>query len=217
MIDEIIKKRRSVRIFSDQAVEKEKIEKLIEAATYAPSACNVQGWKFIVVDRQEIKDEIVDLGGSIHIKNAPVGILALYDNRTKNSEYRDDIQSASAAIQNIHLTAVDLGLASCWACHLPTHGQLRKLLKIPSYFSPIAYILLGYSKNPPQEVPRKYSLGEVMNYNEFSKNWPVDKISFLKLIIQRLLIKIYRFTPKIIKKKILNKILDKNFVKKFEN
>ncbi|MFA5029370.1 MAG: nitroreductase family protein [Patescibacteria group bacterium] len=212
-----IKNRRSVRTFQHKPVARELIEKLIESAICAPSACNIQGWKFIVVDNQDVKKSIVDAGGSVLIEKAPLGILVLYNNRTHNVGYRDYIQSASAAIENLLLTATSEGLGACWICHLPRPGNLRKIFNIPKSFSPIAYLLLGYPENQPQAVPRKYRLDEVMAVNKFSPNWPRLKVSWLGLKIKRLLIAIYNLMPTIIKKKFLNKLVDKNFVKKFEN
>jgi nitroreductase len=213
----IINSRRSVRNFTKEPVSKELIAKIIEIAAKAPSACNVQGWQFIAIDSEEIKQKLVDHGGSIVIKNASVGILALYDNRTKNTEYHDNIQSAAAGIENLLLAATYCGLGSCWLCHLPTKRQLRKIFSIPSYYDPIAYILLGYKQKEPVEVPRKYKTEDLVSYNKFrlnplSKNPPESKT-----IIRKLLVKIYYLAPLFIKKRFLNKFLDKYFVKKFEN
>ncbi|MEK7167935.1 MAG: nitroreductase family protein [Patescibacteria group bacterium] len=215
-ISEAIKNRRSIRNFSDQAVDRDLVKKLVEAATCAPSACNVQGWKFIIVDDPEIKKRLVDEGGSVLIGKAPLGVLVVYNNQTHNLDYADHIQSASAAIQNLLLTATDLGLGACWICHLPSAGSLRKIFNIPRSFSPIAYIIVGHPKSQSQLIPRKYRLDEIMEYNRFSSVWPKLKTSH-KLKIKRLLIKVYNLTPLFIKKKILNKIVDKKFVKKFDN
>ena len=213
----LIKTRRSIRLFQDKKIDQEIAKKIIEMATYAPSACNIQGWRFIIVDKQDKKQEIVDYGGSINIKNAPLGILVLYDNRTKNKEYMDDIQSAAAAIQNMLLTIHNLGLGACWTCHLPSKKQLRKIFKIPKIMSPIAYIIIGYKKNEPTEMPRKYNLNEIVSFNEFSSNINIEGIKQSNLLIKKILTKIYRLMPVFIKRKWLNRYLNENFVKKFKN
>ncbi len=214
-----IKNRRSVRIFEDRKIEKEVIEKIIEAGTHAPSACNVQGWRFIVIDDQEIKNKISDAGGTILIKKSPVGILATYDNRTNSPEYKDYIQSASAAIENMLLAATEMGIGCCWINHLPTHKTLRKLLNIPPCYSPIAYILIGYPlpEEKPVSVPRKYKAEEIISYNSFGENLYVEKINVSKALVRKILTRIYHLSPLFIKKLFLNKFLDKYFVKKFEN
>jgi len=218
-LDKCIQSRRSVRLFhEDKFVDKSTFEQLIKAGSMAPSACNLQAWKFIIIDDPKLKQTLIDYGGSIVINNAPQGILVLYDNRTKNIDYNDDVQSASAAIQNILLKANELGLGACWICHLPTKRNLRKIMHIPLYFSPIAYILIGYPKNNSQvEMPRKNKLEEIMAYNKFNDNWPSDSISYTSLYLQKILILIYDLTPVFIKKLFINKLLDKHFVKKFKN
>ena len=112
-LEQALNSRRSVRIFLDKPVEKEKLAVLIMAGNLAPSACNKQAWKFIMVDKDDLKNRLVDEGGSIVIKNAPTGILVLYHNQTLGSDYHDDIQSAAASIENILLKAVELGLGGC--------------------------------------------------------------------------------------------------------
>ena len=89
----IIKERRSVRTFLDKEIPENYIKYIIEAGIWAPSACNMQDWRFIVIDDQNVKDEIYDSGGAIIIKSAPLCIAVCYDNRTDNIEYKDHIQS----------------------------------------------------------------------------------------------------------------------------
>jgi len=212
-----IKTRRSIRSFQEKEVDRETIKKIIEIATYAPSACNIQGWRFIVVDDQRKKQQIVDMGGSIDIKKAPLGILVLYDNRTKNVEYADYIQSAAAAIQNLLLTVHYFGLGACWICHLPPKKQLRKIFKIPKVLSPIAYIIIGHKRKEPIAIPRKYNLDEIIDFNTFSSQTPLERINPFKLFVLKTLIKVYSLVPGFIKSKWLNQYLDKKFVKKFHN
>lgn len=214
---DVINSRRSVRNFTSEPVSKDLIAKIIEIAIKAPSACNVQGWQFIAVDDGKIKQRLVDCGGSIVIKNAPVGILVLYDNRTKDIEHYDFIQSAAAGIENLVLAATYYGLGSCWICHLPTKKQLREIFSIPPYFEPMAYVLLGHKQRVPVELPRKYKVENLIGYNKFQPNPFLKNAPESGTIFKKLLVKIYYLTPLFIKKMFLNKFLDKYFVKKFEN
>lgn len=216
-LEEAIKNRRSVRKFKNRTVPKLLIKKVIGAAMYAPSACNLQGWRFVVVNSQNLKNELVNYGGSVLIKNAPIGIIVLYDNRTLNFDYQDHIQSAAAAIQNIQLSAFSYGLGTCWICHLPAPNKIRKIFSIPKELTPIAYILLGYPKELPKSMPRKYLVEEIINYNHYSKKWPKEKINPLILKIKIIFSRIYSISPIFIKKYFLNYLLDKKFVKKFDN
>jgi len=212
-----IKARRSIRFYEDKPVPREMLEQLIELATYAPSNCNIQGWRFIIIDDQEIKKQLTDMGASVLINKAPQGILVLYDHRSTNSEYQDWLQSGAAATQNLILASHALGLGTCWVCHLPPRRQLRGLLDIPAFFSPVAYILIGYKKKMPLEVPRKYRSREMIGYNIFPAGTPVEKVNPIFLNLKRLLIWIYYRIPRSFKKRFLNDYIDQKFVKKFEN
>lgn len=213
-LDKAIKDRQSIRNFIDRSIEKEKIEKIIEAGTMAPSACDIQGWRFIVINNEKLKEKIVDAGGAHFIKKAPIGILILYDNRTDNVEYQDYIQSASAAIQNMLLTAHSLGLGCCWVCHLPTKKQIRNLLKIPWNYDPIAYIAIGYYKKEPRRRPRRHKTNKLIAYNVFDFNEKTPSKIELKSRIKRVLRSTYLRLPSPIKK--ILKPLERKVEVKFE-
>ncbi len=211
-LKEAILKRRSVRKFQDKPVPYEYIEEIISAGLWAPSGCDKQLWRFIVIDNSQLKQRIVDEGGAVFIKDAPVGILVLYDNRTDNTEYRDYIQSASAAIHNMLLAATSLGIGSCWVCHLPLKCTLRKILRVPGYFDPIAYVALGYPAHEPKLRPRKDTVKYFISRNIF--NFKKEESSFISLEAKRLLRRVY-FSLPLALKKALRPIAEKQ-VKKFD-
>jgi len=214
-IFELIKTRRSARKFDARKIDPGLIEKIIEAGTYAPSACNIQGWRFVVLNKPEIKEKIFDLGGTVIIKSAPIVILVFYDRRTTNIEYSDYIQSASAAIQNMLLAATELGLGSCWIAHLPSKKDLQKLFNVPSHFEPIAAMALGHKDSSViAQMPRKFALEKIIGYNAFNLTEAGEGTANLGL--KRFLRKIYYFLPTSFKR-ILNNFIDKRFVKKFKN
>ncbi len=211
-INKAIYNRRSVRKFTDKKIEKEKILKIIDAANQAPSACDIQGWRFIVINKKKLIERLVNQGAASFIKNAPLGILVLYDNRSDEFEYLDYIQSASAAIQNMLLKAVELGLGSCWVCHLPPKKQIRKLFNIPEYYDPIAYIPLGYYTSKPKKRPRKHKVEEIIsdNYFIFNKKNTIGKN--IKLIFKKKAKKLYYSLPL---RKYIKPFVDFLFEKRF--
>jgi nitroreductase len=211
-----IKTRRSIRIFEDREVPKALIETIIDLARYAPSACNNQGARFIVIDDPGVKQKIVEEGGAISIKKAPVGILVLYDNQTRNFEYSDHIQSASAAIQNLILAAHHYGLGTCWICHLPSKRTLRRIFKIPHHFSPVAYVLLGFKLQEPKEVPRILPLQNLIGHNAFLFE-EERRVSRMRLFLERNAMALFYLMPSFLKKGFLNEYINRKFVKKFEN
>lgn len=211
-LKEAIIKRRSIREFDNREISKEDVEQIVLSATLAPSACNNQSWKFIVINDAKIKERIVEEGGASFIKNAPLGIVVAYDNRTDNLEYGDYIQSAAGAIQNMLLTATSLGIGSCWVCHLPTKATMRKILEIPNCFDPIAYIVLGYSTFESKVRLKKYSSNDIISWNIF--NFGVNKQSSVSLFFKRIARSFYFCLPASFKKYL--KPFAEKFVKKFD-
>jgi nitroreductase len=214
-LEEIIKSRRSIRKFKAEPVPLKVIEELLDIARYAPSACNIQGWRFIVITDEKIKEEIFNNGGSILIKQSPQAILFLYDNRTDNPEYRDDLQSAAAAIQNFLLLAQERGLGGCWINHLPKKKTLQKIFNLPIYLEPMALVIFGQPLNPATfSVPRKEKIEEMIGINK--SNFKPLMRQPKNLYFIKFLKRLYYYFPKPLKK-LLNNFLDKRFVKKFDN
>ena len=212
-LKEAIEKRRSVRTFSDRAIDVRHIEEIIAAGIRAPSACDRRAWRFIVIDKQEIKRKLYDEGGTQFIKEAPVGILVLYDNRTDDLEYCDHIQSGAAAIQNMLLTATSLGIGSCWVCHLPYKTTLRALFGIPSCYEPIAYVALGYPAAAVRTAhPRTQTTADVTAWNayDFEQDAPSSAVRLRLRIAAK---GIYFRLPAAVKKKL--RPYAERFVRKF--
>lgn len=214
-LEKAIITRRSIRKYSNRLVEKEVIEKIIEAGTWAPSACNVQGWRFIVIDDKSILNNIVNNGAATFLRNINQAIVVIYDNRSDNTEYSDYIQSASACIENMLLMATSLSVGTCWVNFLPSKSKLRKLLQIPPCFDPIALISLGYYDQELNERARKYEKEEIISWNKFNAAGESFGRNNISLNIKRLVRKIYFFLPITLKKK-MSFILDKK-EKKFDN
>lgn len=169
---EAIKTRRSVRAFTSQEVSEEEIEKIIDAARWAPSAGNIQPWEFIIVRKKEIKRELVAAAlNQTFIEEAPVVIVVCANEARSAQGYGNRgatlycIQDTAAAIQNIHLAAKALGLATCWigAFH---EEEARKALKIPRGIRPVAIIPVGHAAEKPR-IPSRRPVQDIVHYETF--------------------------------------------------
>jgi len=178
-LDDIIVKRRATRTFIDKVVEKEKIIDIINAANWAPSASNKQGWRFIVISSPQLKKTLFELGMT-HLLLSPVSILVLYGDPTPNPFYPDDIESASASIQNMMLKATELGLGTCWVNRLPYQKYIRKALSIPWYYKVVALVGLGYPKIDQKPKKRKYGIDDILFENDFKDTLKVSSKSKLR-------------------------------------
>jgi len=170
---EAIKNRRSIRKFSDKKVSGDIITKILDAARWAPSACNRQLWEFVVVSKAETKKRIADEAcfKQKFLTQAPVLIVVFYDESKERKKEtgpkkHDSIQSAAAAIQNLHLSAYSLGLGSLWVGAIKHMLQLNKILQVPLSLRPIAIVALGYpAEHPP--APQRRNMESFIHYESF--------------------------------------------------
>jgi nitroreductase len=157
-LDQVIRSRRSVRVFSEEPVEEDTLRQIFEAGNQAPSACNLQGWRFRRLDDAE-RQRLAKLGGADFVARAPFACLVLYPR--SSDAYHDEVQSAAACIQNMLLKATELGLSGCWVCHLPAAWRLRRALAIPMHYRIIACVVLGYPRRELRPVARKHPVDQL--------------------------------------------------------
>ena len=158
--EELSGQRQSVRRYQEKPVEREKIEKLIKAVHLAPSACNSQPWKLILVDHPEMKEQVARASFNDIVSfnrfalQAPViavlviekaKLIARIGGSIKNQEYPHyDIGIAAA---HFCLQAAELGLGTCMIGWF-NQKKIKKLLKIPPELKVGLLITLGY---PPDD------------------------------------------------------------------
>jgi len=177
-IFDLIVSRQSDRKYSDNTVEKEKLDRIVEAGRMAPSACNAQPWKFIVVTDPQLVLQIADaasaklIGMNSFVAQAPV-ILAIVREKPnmsskvgatiKNKDY--SLIDIGIATENICLQAKAEGIGSCiigWF----DERRIKKLLDIPKSKRVELIITLGYSLSEQREKRRKPA-EEIVSYNKY--------------------------------------------------
>ncbi len=177
MLDLIIR-RQSDRKYSDKPVEADKLERIIEAGRMAPSACNAQPWKFIVVTDPKLISQVAEaasarlLGMNTFVGQAPVLVVIVRENPNfsskvggtiKNKDYSHiDIGIAS---ENICLQARAEGIGSCMIGWFD-EKQLKKILGIPSSKRVDLIITLGYSLSDRRDKKRKPK-DNTVSFNEY--------------------------------------------------
>ena len=151
-IIEAIFQRRSIRKYTEQAVEAEKLDLLLQAGMAAPSAMNCKPWEFIVVTQPETMAQFrkrLTFGD----RNAPAAIAVcanpgLSANPAARLFWQQD---CSAAVQNIMIAAVSLSLGTVWIGIHPVKTfvqTVRKILKIPRGVTPLCLVYVGYPLEP---------------------------------------------------------------------
>jgi len=155
---EAIRTRRTVRNYSLQPVEFEKVMAICEAGALAPSSGNIQSWKFVVIrDRDKIKGPLYEIcleQDCVH--KAQVVVMVCTDVDLAKREYGErgekmyGIQNTAAALQNMLLTAHSLGLGAAWVGAF-NEDKAGQLIGIPPNARVDAVLTLGYAKEAPGE------------------------------------------------------------------
>ncbi len=175
---ELVKLRQSDRSYRKQAVEKDKIDKIIEAARMAPSACNAQPWKFIVVDDPSLLKDLAKaasagvIGMNLFVEQAPVQIVVVREKANFSSRIGSNIKrkdysliDIGIASEHICLQAAAEGLGSCMIGWFD-EKKVKQLLKIPASKRVELLITLGYPAKDTREKRRK-SEEETVSRNRY--------------------------------------------------
>ena len=157
-LESILKKRRSVRTFTDGRIERSTLERLVELALWAPSSCNRQTVQFRFVDDPELMRRVAKGAFDQPILHQPITLtvicidLGRYRNVTLDSNLAPYLD-AGLAMQNFLLAATGEGIGSCVIAGRLDQELIRKVLDLPESWTVTALIALGHSDehNPPPE------------------------------------------------------------------
>lgn len=170
-IDDIMT-RSSVRAYSDKEVEPEKIDTLLHAAMAAPTARNLQPWRFVVINDRALLDTIsANFGSMTMAKNASLAIVTCGDlSAAMEGEGRDYwIQDVSAATENLLLAAHAMGLGAVWCGIYPVSSRVTDfsaLLSLPDNIIPMACVCIGYPA--AESTPKDKWHPEYIRYNSWT-------------------------------------------------
>ena len=174
----IVRGRRSIRRFLADPVEPEKLRACLEAARIAPSAHNVQPWRFVVVDDPGLKDRLAAeafsglFAGSKFAAKAPVLIVVLtkpdllanrLGGRLQGVRYH--LIDIGIAGEHAVLQAEELGLATCWMGWF-NYRRARRVLAIPRKFKIVAILAVGYAEKRPTREPPRRAFEEIVSFNK---------------------------------------------------
>jgi nitroreductase len=176
---DLVKTRQSTRAYDNRAVEAEKVERCLDAARMAPSACNAQPWKFIVVNDPVIKNALADatqdriLPLNHFTKQAPVHVVIVREKANLTSSIGQVVKDKEFPVMDIGiaavhfcLQAVEEGLGTCilgWF----NEKKVRKLLSVPRNKRIELILTVGYPATyeirPKKRKPRE----AVVAYNKY--------------------------------------------------
>ena len=151
---ELAKNRYSVRKFDGRPVEPEVTGKILRAGHLAPTACNRQPQRVLVIESQEGRQKLKKCTGS-HF-DAPLALLACYDKtecwvREYDGKPSGDID-ASIVADHMMLAAASLGVGSTWVMHFDPEA-VRREFALPDTLEPVALLVMGYPAGDAKPSP----------------------------------------------------------------
>jgi nitroreductase len=164
---ELLRLRRSIRAFENRPIDRDLLEKIIDAGRFAPTARNVQPWEFVVVTESRTLKAISELAENGRFISQAKACIAVFCSDTKY--YLED---GCAATMNILLAAAALGVGSCWVAgdKKPYCLQVSELLDVPKEFKLVSLIALGYpQENSAFKIAEKKPLKQMLHWEKFNK------------------------------------------------
>lgn len=159
----LAEERHSVRSYTERKVEKEKTDLILEAGRLAPTGCNRQGERLLVVTTEEGLERVGKAGKTYGAPLAIVVCMKKDGSWTRPCDGKS-LLDIDAAIVTDHmmLEAADLGLGSCWVCNF-NPDVLRAELGIDDDLVPVNILLVGYEKGEAGKKSRK-SISELASF-----------------------------------------------------
>ena len=163
--------RRSIRRYTDQTIESGVMEKLLDAARWAPNSGNANAWRFVVVASPSQKQLLLNFAPGVSHMPAAIIVICTEPKQKRLKEAHRLMYMADAAIasQNIALAAHALGIGTCIVVSF-ADVVLRSLLSLPEEVMPNIIVTLGYPDESPEPPPR-LPLDEIAFMEEYGKEW----------------------------------------------
>lgn len=179
---QLMYKRQSVRSYSDKIVESDKLERCLEAARIAPSACNAQPWKYIIVNKSdniELHTEIAKaassavLGFNKFAPQAPILLVVVRESPNFTSKMGTFLKDKPYTIMDVGITVAHFclqataeGLGTCimgWF----DEKKVKKLLNIPLSKRVELIISLGYAANDEVRPKIRKDMSKIVSNNQY--------------------------------------------------
>jgi nitroreductase len=170
---ELLRKRRSIRKYTNKVIEPEKIEILKEALLRSPSSRGIDPWEFIFVDDKELLKQLAlcKPHGASFLNGVALGIVICAEEQ-KSDVWVEDCSIASILVQ---MVAQSIGLGSCWIQirkrkfddQMTSEDYIRKLLNIPDGLKVESIIALGHPAENKEPVPRENLKYEKVRVNSY--------------------------------------------------
>ncbi|HEY7607893.1 MAG TPA: nitroreductase family protein [Alphaproteobacteria bacterium] len=168
----LVDKRRSIRAYLAQPVERGKVDSILDAVRLAPSAGDLQAFDMVVVEDADTKRALAAAAlGQDFVAAAPIVLAFCADPARDEGKYGKRgatlycIQDATIAAAYAQLAAAALGLASCWVGAFD-EAAVARVLRAPARVRPVALLAVGFGAETPERPPRR-SIADIARRGHF--------------------------------------------------
>jgi len=165
---ELIAARYSVRAYTSDSVEHEKLDQVLEAARLAPTAANRQPFQIIVIRTKDREEELQRIYGREWFVQPPlvIGICGLPGRAWLRMDSRNYVDiDVAIVMDHLILAAANAGLGTCWVGAF-NPKEAREILDLPDDVEPLAFTPLGYAADQPRTKKRR-PLSELVRYERW--------------------------------------------------
>jgi nitroreductase len=165
---ELIKTRYSVRAYTSDPVEDDKLNLVLEAARLAPTAANRQPFQIIVIRTKGRQEELLRIYGREWFVQPPlvIAICGLPNRAWSRMDGRNCVDiDVAIVMDHLILEAANLGLGTCWVGDF-NPAAAREILDLPDDVEPLAFTPLGYAADEPRTKKRR-PLSELVRYERW--------------------------------------------------
>jgi nitroreductase len=176
---DLANKRYSVRNYKTTPIPREKIIRCMEAARVAPSACNSQPWKFIIVNETKLVNEVAKavFEGLLNFNNfvfkAPVLVLIVSERQNLSAKFGSIVKNKNFSLMDIGiaaehfcLQAAEEGLGTCMLGWF-NEKKVKKLLSIPMFRKVELVISVGFAADDKIPIKKRKNIDEILSFNKY--------------------------------------------------
>ncbi|MFB0523850.1 MAG: nitroreductase family protein [Candidatus Bathyarchaeia archaeon] len=167
---DVIRNRGSIRRYKAKQISEDELTKILEATRLAQSAANRQPWQFIVVTDQAIKSRLVAAARNQNFVGEAAAVLVCLADQYESAKvgpFEGFLIDLAIAIENMALTAWNLGIGSCWIGAY-NEDEVKELLEVPENLRVVSLLTLGYPDQEPRGKYRK-SLNEIVHFEKYGR------------------------------------------------
>jgi nitroreductase len=177
LVIDLVRKRRSIRAYTEEAVDSQTVDLLVEVLLRAPSSRGINPWEFIIIDDRDVLNQLATAKqhGSSFLKDAALGVVVVADS-TKTDVWVEDCSIAAILVQ---MAAQSVGLGNCWiqirnrqrSRDESSESYIQNLLGLPEHMKVECIVSIGHPGEKRRPLAASQLQYDKVKHNSYSESW----------------------------------------------